>query len=162
MWLSSSSSSSSSCSLLRIAVIRAVRGEGGEHDEDQDEEGLQDKLTNAAEQGQEGEASEDEDLQEKLKNSDWRSFRARLLQKSGENMIPSPTVENSVGLDLWAHPLSQPEKGCLLIANPTAFLTRQQYFHQAVIFLFAHRYALQSFLAQFHDTSLCIVQEDDE
>ena len=77
-------------------------------------------------------------------------------------MLPSPTVENSVGLDLWAHPLSQPEKGCLLIANPSAFLTRQQYFHQAVIFLFTHGYVLQSFLAQFRDTSLCIDQDYDE
>lgn len=81
---------------------------------------------------------EEEDLQAKVQHADWRAFRARLLQKTASLDASASEQSSPCGLELWAHALTQPEPGCLLIANPTAFLTRQQYFHQAVIFLFAH------------------------
>jgi putative transcriptional regulator len=31
----------------------------------------------------------------------------------------------------WAHPIPQPERGCVLIAHPLMFTTSQQYFSQA-------------------------------
>lgn len=84
---------------------------------------------------------EEEDLQGRIQQADWRAFRARLLQRTA-SLDAAAAVANA-GSDspfpeLWAHSITQPEPGCLLIANPTAFLSRQQYFHQAVIFLFAH------------------------
>lgn len=77
----------------------------------------------------------EDDLQAKLQQADWRAFRARLLQTTASLDSPLPSSANH---QHWAHALSQPEPGCLLLAHPTAFLMRQQYFHQAVIFLFAH------------------------
>ncbi|KAI5078229.1 hypothetical protein GOP47_0005900 [Adiantum capillus-veneris] len=83
--------------------------------------------------------AEDGDLQAKVQQADWRAFRARLLQKTASLDAAAAAVSAESGTpELWAHSITQPEPGCLLIANPTAFLSRQQYFHQAVIFLFAH------------------------
>lgn len=84
--------------------------------------------------------AEDEDFRAKVQQADWRAFRARLLQKTAslDAAAAAAITINSQTPELWAHSITQPEPGCLLIANPTAFLSRQQYFHQAVIFLFAH------------------------
>lgn len=38
----------------------------------------------------------------------------------------------------WAHELSRPEPGCLLLAHPYMFRERQRYFYQAVILLLDH------------------------
>jgi hypothetical protein len=38
----------------------------------------------------------------------------------------------------WAHELSRPEAGCLLLAHPYMFRERQRYFYQAVILLLDH------------------------
>jgi putative transcriptional regulator len=83
---------------------------------------------------------------------DWRSFRAQLIQsyeKGGESQAQGeegpPPPEESVGEEetlapstssLWAHDIgNRPEKGCLIVAKPEAFLQNQRYFHEAVIFL---------------------------
>lgn len=76
---------------------------------------------------------------------DWREFRAKLVKSSRNKMIfmgeeyseESCTDEEDVE-DHWAHVLSNPEKGCLLLANPLMFTTAQTYFNKAVILLFSH------------------------
>ncbi|XP_073309498.1 uncharacterized protein [Primulina huaijiensis] len=62
-----------------------------------------------------------------LLKSDWRAFRARLV--ASERTLtaptsPSPLVDPFTTMDQpdpaerkWAHPISEPEKGCLLIAT---------------------------------------------
>lgn len=35
----------------------------------------------------------------------------------------------------WAHPIANPEKGCVLIAHPLMFTTEQQYFAQVRLLL---------------------------
>lgn len=82
-------------------------------------------------------AEDDDEIQSKVQNADWRAFRARLLQSTAAP-DSARSEQSDSSLELWAHALTQPEAGCLLLAHPTAFLMRQQYFHQAVIFLFAH------------------------
>lgn len=57
---------------------------------------------------------------------DWRSFRAQLYFKE-----QLPAVQT--GGDRWAHPLAEPEKGCLLIA--TEKLDGSHIFERTVILL---------------------------
>ncbi|KAH7280087.1 hypothetical protein KP509_37G051900 [Ceratopteris richardii] len=92
-----------------------------------------------------GTDAEDEDLQARIQQADWRAFRARLVQKSAcLDDVPAVAAADatisadSVTPELWAHSIPRPETGCLVIANPTEFSVHQQYFNQAVIFLFAH------------------------
>jgi len=124
----------------RRMVCRSGAGEGGE----QPEEGPR----------------EPEESGDYASMEDWRSFRAQLIQsglktsgrREGE---PMPTTqgegqESSEGdpkkeqesrdlpssSSMWAHAIgNRPEKGCLIIARPDAFLQSQKYFHEAVIFL---------------------------
>lgn len=35
----------------------------------------------------------------------------------------------------WAHPIANPEKGCVLIAHPLMFTTQQQYFAQVCVII---------------------------
>eukprot|EP00953_Heterococcus_sp_UTEX-ZZ885_P019305 10784-Heterococcus_DN1.PRE.3 len=42
------------------------------------------------------------------------------------------------GVETWAHELALPEPGCLILASPEHFTSRQEYFSQAVIFLVQH------------------------
>lgn len=39
---------------------------------------------------------------------------------------------------LWAHPLSRPERGCVLVAHPLLFTSTQTYFSKSVVFLIEH------------------------
>lgn len=84
--------------------------------------------------GGDKEEEEDLDLEAsfRLQTTDWRAFRAKLV-KGANNSVVDPKPDGR-----WAHALVEPEKGCLLIAHPTAFGSRQTYFNQAVIFLFEH------------------------
>ena len=95
---------------------------------------------------------------------DWRSFRAQLIQSykstgeeeeeeeeekgtRQEQQGKEPKKENTAAASsaaaattknsrLWAHEIgNRPEKGCLIIARPDAFLSTQRYFHEAVIFI---------------------------
>lgn len=100
-----------------------------------------------------------------LGGEDWRSFRAQLIQsyksmdeedektqeqqgkgkEKKENTVAADTAAASSGSAgsgatknsrLWAHEIgNRPEKGCLIIARPDAFLSTQRYFHEAVIFI---------------------------
>uniref|UniRef100_A0A7I4F0M2 Uncharacterized protein n=1 Tax=Physcomitrium patens TaxID=3218 RepID=A0A7I4F0M2_PHYPA len=71
-----------------------------------------------------------------VEQADWRAFRARLVRSGlGTGGLDSVQDEER---ELWAHPIVQPEPGCLLIAHPNAFTESQQYFHRVVIFIFAH------------------------
>lgn len=54
----------------------------------------------------------------------------------GEEDSDEPDAEQEE--ENWAHMLSNPEKGCLLLANPLMFTTAQTYFNKAVILLFSH------------------------
>ena len=55
-------------------------------------------------------------------------------EASGSNSSASTGATSELGL--WAHPIgSRPEKGCLIIARPDAFLESQRYFAEAVILL---------------------------
>ena len=108
-------------------------------------------------------SNNDEGLGEENNNSedtsteggdDWRSFRAQLIQSynktetseegdnkaTREDKVQEGVVTDSDKSDLperlWAHDIgNRPEKGCLIIARPDAFLQSQRYFHEAVIFL---------------------------
>ncbi|CAM6097365.1 unnamed protein product [Calypogeia fissa] len=89
-------------------------------------------------ENKDGDSNEEEDLdlqaRFRLLTTDWRAFRARLV-KGANSSSDSRTDEDP---RRWAHALVEPEKGCLLIAHPTAFGSRQTYFNQAVIFIFEH------------------------
>lgn len=61
-------------------------------------------------------------------DSDWRSFRAKLVARY-------PEQHNALE---WAHPLPSPELGCILVAHPLMFAQQQTYFNLAVIFVFVH------------------------
>lgn len=93
--------------------------------------------------GQEGEScsnagdEEDDGVKSQVDQADWRAFRARLVRGT---FSTEALTEQEKEQELWAHPIVAPEAGCLLLAHPNAFSTRQQYFHRVVIFLFAHRY----------------------
>ncbi len=76
---------------------------------------------------------------------DWREFRAKLVKSSQTNTLLMGEEDHSESStyaegeeEQWAHILSNPEKGCLLLANPLMFTTAQTYFNKAVILLFSH------------------------
>jgi hypothetical protein len=75
--------------------------------------------------------------------------RARLVASSrsgsDEPVASTSTSVGSAAADRsqfnqieWAHELSRPEPGCLLLAHPYMFRERQRYFYQAVILLLDH------------------------
>ncbi|WIA32918.1 hypothetical protein OEZ86_006088 [Tetradesmus obliquus] len=87
--------------------------------------------------------------------TDWREFRARLVASSraaspaaaaepattSSSSAPEgawATTRSSFNQLEWAHELSKPEAGCLLLAHPYMFRERQTYFYQAVILLLDH------------------------
>eukprot|EP00210_Caulerpa_lentillifera_P004242 g4046.t1 len=61
-------------------------------------------------------------------DSNWGSFREKLVTESGA-FVPEED---------WAHALSYPELGCLLLAHPLMFTKQQTHFKLGVIFLFVH------------------------
>lgn len=67
-------------------------------------------------------------------SKDLRLFRARLLAGSEEKWREQLKRNVNVGQlddqDAWAHELSTPEKGCLIIAKSTMFSFSQTYFDQ--------------------------------
>lgn len=87
-------------------------------------------------------SSRDEDNM--FQDSDWRSFRARLVageqsfnsQESSPTIDPNPSVNQpqsvSIG-DKWVHAIHEPEKGCLLIA--TEKLNGVHIFEKTVVLL---------------------------
>lgn len=74
--------------------------------------------------------------------TDWREFRAQLVanaaqqqreQQQSDGGGPGPAPRGASldpGGGVWAHPIPQPEKGCLLIAHPLMFTSTQIYFSQ--------------------------------
>ncbi|KAJ9510191.1 hypothetical protein QJQ45_015666 [Haematococcus lacustris] len=84
--------------------------------------------------------------------TDWREFRqvARLVASSRAGSSLSPYSPQDSVLEpghqqaslplngLWAHSIPGPEKGCLLLAHPLMFNSRQEYFFQSVILLLEH------------------------
>jgi len=76
--------------------------------------------------------------------TDWREFRARLVQQErasagpGEDRLRSSSEAEARPSGMWAHAIPGPEQGCLLIAHPLMFTNNQTYFHQAVLFVFSH------------------------
>lgn len=59
--------------------------------------------------------------------------------------MTAPSVEEAAAAEPsqfnqleWAHELSRPEPGCLLLAHPYMFREKQRYFYQAVILLLDH------------------------
>lgn len=67
-------------------------------------------------------------------SKDLRLFRARLLagseEKWQEQLKRNVNVGQLADQDAWAHELSTPEKGCLIIAKSTMFSFSQTYFNQ--------------------------------
>jgi len=86
-----------------------------------------------------GDLTPDENKSVEASTADWRSFRAQLIQSEAATPIDAESGdddESSAEGGLWAHAIgNRPEKGCLIIARPEAFLNSQRYFHEAVIFL---------------------------
>jgi len=73
-------------------------------------------------------------------DEDWRSFRAKLVWSESEAGAPRNDAETSSDVrmqegSLWLHQLPIPEKGCLMLANPTQFGDSQSYFSQSIIVL---------------------------
>ena len=78
-------------------------------------------------------------------DTDWREFRARLVSGASAGAATRPAADaadadapapgTSSG---WAHPLTAPEAGAVLIAHPLLFTTSQTYFHQSVVLLISH------------------------
>ncbi|XP_072978668.1 uncharacterized protein [Typha angustifolia] len=62
---------------------------------------------------------------------DWRSFRARLVAGEQASVLSTPAPPSVP--DRWAHPVYEPEKGCLLIA--TEKLDGVHIFERTVILL---------------------------
>lgn len=67
-------------------------------------------------------------------DADWRSFRAQLYftEQQNHQNVATPPPARVVG-DKWAHPLVEPEKGCLLVA--TEKLDGSHIFERTVILL---------------------------
>lgn len=67
-------------------------------------------------------------------SKDVRLFRAKLLagseEKWQEQLKRNVNAGQLAGQDAWAHELSSPEKGCLIVARSTMFSTMQTYFNQ--------------------------------
>jgi hypothetical protein len=75
--------------------------------------------------------------------TDWRDFRAQLVANAAQEQrqqqqpdgaggpVPAPRgMSLDPGGGVWAHPVPQPEKGCLLLAHPLMFTSTQVYFSQ--------------------------------
>ncbi|XP_039146279.1 UPF0301 protein Plut_0637 [Dioscorea cayenensis subsp. rotundata] len=91
-------------------------------------------------------SSQDDNYEPSSVEPDWRSFRARLVAGEQASRIAMPPTSTpaldanedqnstpfSIG-DKWAHPLHEPEKGCLLIA--TEKLNGVHIFERTVILL---------------------------
>ncbi|XXG81265.1 hypothetical protein AAC387_Pa09g1941 [Persea americana] len=82
----------------------------------------------------------DDDGREPVINSDWRSFRARLVAREPTTWLAPEAVDtnpSSVELsERWAHPLHEPETGCLLIA--TEKLDGVHIFERTVVLLLSN------------------------
>lgn len=67
-------------------------------------------------------------------SGDFRLFRARLRagsdEKWREQLRRNVNEEQLKGQDAWAHELSTPEKGCLIIAKSSVFNFAQTYFNE--------------------------------
>ncbi|KAF8012911.1 hypothetical protein BT93_I0927 [Corymbia citriodora subsp. variegata] len=85
-----------------------------------------------------------EDGARSFTNSDWRSFRARLVagERASRPGVPSSLVDLGSPMDRpspvmigdkWAHAIQEPEKGCLLIA--TEKLDGAHIFERSVVLL---------------------------
>ncbi|CAM9895623.1 unnamed protein product, partial [Hapterophycus canaliculatus] len=119
------------------AVAGVTReGEGAAEDKEDGETGRED-----------GEAEEEQGEGETVylptgDNKDFRLFRAKLRagsdEKWQEQLKRNVNVGQLAGQDAWAHELSAPEKGCLIVAKSTEFSMAQAYFNEAVIFLASH------------------------
>eukprot|EP00752_Nemacystus_decipiens_P018726 g16789.t1 len=107
----------------------------------------QDQKENAQEE-EEAEAEEEEEGSGETvylptgDNRDFRLFRAKLRagsdEKWQEQLKRNVNVAQLGGQDAWAHELSAPEKGCLIVAKSQEFSMAQTYFNEAVIFLATH------------------------
>lgn len=51
---------------------------------------------------------------------------------------PEGSPYSATDSEPWAHSLTKPEEGCLLLASPMYFTVSQTYFHQAVILMMGH------------------------
>lgn len=67
-------------------------------------------------------------------NKDFRLFRAKLRagsdEKWQEQLKRNVNVAQLSGQDAWAHELSAPEKGCLIVAKSQEFSMAQTYFNE--------------------------------
>jgi putative AlgH/UPF0301 family transcriptional regulator len=81
-------------------------------------------------------------------STDWRLFRAKLVEKEALPVMSVPSMEKvntesakdrGDGSGLWAHRVSHVEPGCLLVARPESFAgDSDAYFAEAVIFIMNH------------------------
>lgn len=77
-------------------------------------------------------------------DTDWREFRARLVSGASASSPTHPSDADDADAPApgtssgWAHPLTAPEAGAVLIAHPLLFTTSQTYFHQSVVLLISH------------------------
>ena len=65
---------------------------------------------------------------------DWRAFRARLVAEEHDNGAVTSLRPADARGDRWAHLLTEPEKGCLLVARRSDM----RFFNNTVVFLAWH------------------------
>lgn len=88
--------------------------------------------------------AEDEDEEEQLfvptgDITDRRLYRAKLFagsdEKWKEQLRRNGNQGQLAGQDAWAHELSAPEKGCLIVAKSSVFSIGQTYFNEVSLAL---------------------------
>ena len=67
-----------------------------------------------------------------------QASRSRSRSASSSSSSASSSSSSSSSSKLWAHPLSRPERGCILVAHPLLFTSAQTYFSKSVVFLIEH------------------------
>lgn len=114
--------------LETTAAIEEGEKTGGEEQE------LAEKEEEAEAEEEEEEGDEETVFLPTGDNKDFRLFRAKLRagsdEKWQEQLKRNVNVGQLAGQDAWAHELSAPEKGCLIVAKSTEFSTSQTYFNE--------------------------------
>ncbi|CAM9456001.1 unnamed protein product, partial [Ectocarpus fasciculatus] len=126
------------------AAVEASAADGAIGDGVQSGEGTAAAAAKGPVEKEEAEGEEDDEEGDTVflptgDNKDFRLFRAKLRAGSDdkwkEQLRRNVNVGQLAGQDAWAHELSAPEKGCLIVAKSTQFSMAQTYFNEAVIFL---------------------------
>lgn len=128
-------------------VAAAASNEGEVADVNKDGEGSAEEKADGKTGQKDGGAEEGEGETVYLPtgdNKDFRLFRAKLRagsdEKWQEQLKRNVNVGQLAGQDAWAHELSAPEKGCLIVAKSTEFSMAQAYFNEVRKLMYLRSY----------------------